>query len=129
MSNETLAPPTATYNGEAIQKVQDRRIRAVFVLIQNDPTYSVAELASKVDLSRRQLQRLFKLQTGAHIGNFLAELKLQSAAKLLLFSALSIKEIAHKLGYEHQSSFTRAFVNRFAQPPKSYRQKSDGGEC
>jgi hypothetical protein len=80
MSNETSSPAITAYSRAAILEVHDRRIRTVFTLIQNDPICSVGEPATKIHLSR-QPQRLFKLQTGAHIGNFSAEQNLQRAAK------------------------------------------------
>ncbi len=116
-------------DGAPISAIRDRRIRAVLTLIQSEHAYSVGELAHKVHLTRRQLQRLFKRQTGAVIGDFLVEQRLQRAAHLLSMSDLSIKEIAYTVGYEHHSSFTRAFENRFAASPKDYRHKSDVPEC
>jgi transcriptional regulator GlxA family with amidase domain len=128
-SDGTAGRRAAANGGATISEARDRRIREVLALIQNGPASSVGELADKVRLSRGQLQRLFKRQTGAHISDFLVEQRLQRAAHLLAVSNLSIKEIAYTVGYEHHSSFTRAFANRFAQSPKDYRQKSDGAEC
>jgi transcriptional regulator GlxA family with amidase domain len=128
MSNGTSGPRAVADGGARVSEVRDRRIRAVLTLIQNERAHSVGELAFKVHLSRNQLQRLFKRHTGAFIGNFLVEQRLQRAAHLLSLSDLSIKEIAYRVGYEHHSSFTRAFANRFAQSPKDYRQKSGAAE-
>jgi len=89
----------------------------------------VRELAREVHLSRGRLQSLFKKEMGVLISDYLAEQKLQKAARLLRASSLSIKEIAFAVGYEHHSSFTRAFENRFSQSPKQYREQSDIAEC
>jgi AraC-like DNA-binding protein len=51
----------------------------------------------------------------------LAERRLQKAAHLLAESEMSIKELAFAVGYEHASSFIRAFQRRFAQTPRDYR--------
>jgi transcriptional regulator GlxA family with amidase domain len=90
-------------------------------MIESEPACSMRELASKVSLSPTHLQRLFKQQTGSQLGNLIVERKLQKAAHLLTVSNLSIKEIAHTVGYKHHSSFVRAFERRFAQAPKQYR--------
>jgi AraC-like DNA-binding protein len=56
----------------------------------------------------------------------LSEQRLQRAAYLLSNSYLSIKEITHVVGYEHTSSFVRAFERRFLQAPARYRKQKDG---
>ena len=80
-------------------------------------------------LSRSRLQQLFKQQMGVLLGDYLVEQRLLKAADLLTTSNMSIKEIAFAVGYEHPSSFTRAFENRFARSPKRYRTQSDIAEC
>jgi AraC family transcriptional regulator len=106
-------------------QVQERRLRQVVEMIESEPSCSIRELALKVSLSSAHLQRLFKQETGAQLGSFIAERRLQKAAQLLTISNLSIKEIAHTVGYGHHSSFVRAFQRRFAQSPKHYRLQPD----
>jgi transcriptional regulator GlxA family with amidase domain len=102
-------------------QIQERRLRQVMEIIDSEPSSSIRDLAQKVSLSSAHLQRLFKQQTGQHLGSLLVERRLQKAAQLLTVSNLSIKEIAHAVGYRHHSSFVRAFQRRFAQAPKHYR--------
>ena len=101
--------------------VPERRLRQVLEMIESDPSYSIRDLARKVALSPAHVQRLFKQQTGLQLGSLLAERRLQKAVELLTASNLSIKEIAHTVGYSHHSSFVRAFQRRFGQSPKRYR--------
>lgn len=105
-------------------ELKERRLRQVVEMIVSEPFRSVRELALKVRLSPAHLQRLFK-QKGVHIGTLVVEHRLQKAAQLLAASNLSIKEIAHAVGYKHHSSFVRAFQRRFALAPKHYRDQSD----
>ena len=102
----------------------DSRVRTVLALIDSNLRLSVRELACHVHLSPGQLERVFKLRTGTRISDLLIERRLQKAAQLLSFGGLSIKEIAHTIGYEHPSSFARAFENRFAHSPKRFRNQS-----
>ncbi len=106
-------------------QVQERRVRQVVETIESEPSCSIRDLASKVALSPAHLQRLFKHETGAQLGSLLAERRLQRAAELLTVSNLSIKEIAHSVGYRHHSSFVRAFQRRFAQAPKHFRYQPE----
>jgi transcriptional regulator GlxA family with amidase domain len=111
--------------GSSAPEVQERRLRQVIDMIESDPSCSIKDLASKVSLSPTHLQRLFKQQTGTQLGSLVAERRLQKAAQLLTTSNLSIKEIAHSVGYGHHSSFVRAFQRRFSQAPKHYRLQPD----
>ena len=105
------------------ESVQERRLRQVVEMIESKPSCSIRDLALKVSLSPAHLQRLFKRQTGTQLGGLVAEARLQKAAQLLTISNLSIKEIAHAVGYRHHSSFVRAFRRRFARAPKQYRRE------
>jgi AraC family transcriptional regulator len=67
---------------------------------------------------------LFKQETGVHISDLLVESRLRNAAHLLSTTEMEVKEIAYLAGYQHHSSFVRAFQRRFHQSPKQYRRPS-----
>jgi AraC-like DNA-binding protein len=110
-------------------KMLDARVRKILTLIGSGKTLSIRDLALEFNLSPSHLQRLFKKQTGLAMGKWLSEKRLQTAAHLLANSYMSVKEIAHSVGYEHVSSFVRAFERRFARTPLRYRKQSDGTNC
>jgi AraC-like DNA-binding protein len=101
----------------------DARLRRVVQIIETESPRTVRDLAAKVNLSPSYLQHLFKQQVGVCITRVLSDQRLQRAARLLLESDMSIKEIAHAVGYGHASSFIRAFQNRFTEAPRAYRQR------
>jgi AraC-like DNA-binding protein len=105
------------------------RVRKIFRMVESGTNFSIRDLALEFHLSTSYLQRLFKHQTGVSMGEWLSEQRLQRAAHLLANSYLSVKEIAYSVGYEHASSFTRAFERRFAQAPARYRKQSDYTKC
>jgi transcriptional regulator GlxA family with amidase domain len=90
--------------------------------IETGPPQTVGELARAVRLSPAHLQRLFKQETGVHISELLSESRLRNAAQLLATTDMEIKEVAYLAGYQHHSSFVRAFQRRFGQSPKAYRR-------
>ena len=106
-------------------RTADPRLQRVLASLENDPSQSIANLAAAVQLTPGHLQRLFKEQTNMHIGVYVGAYKLQKAAQLLSDRRLSVKEIAHSIGYNHVSSFVRAFRRRFGCSPKQYRRKRD----
>ena len=106
------------------KNVTELRLQRVLNMIETQPERSVRELADEVRLSPAHLERLFKKEIGLRIGNLVAEHRLQRAANLLAASDRPIKQIAHLVGYMHQSSFVRAFQRRFARAPRVFRQES-----
>jgi transcriptional regulator GlxA family with amidase domain len=120
---ETESEGSRSTSSSSAPEVQERRLRQVIDMIESDPSCSIRDLAGKVSLSATHLQRLFKQQTGTQLGSLVVERRLQKAAQLLTMSNLSIKEIAHAVGYRHHSSFVRAFQRRFARAPKHFRRE------
>jgi AraC-like DNA-binding protein len=105
-------------------KIHERRVHKVLALTESQPLLSVRELATEIGLSAAHLERLFKEETGARVGEVLVGRRLQKAADLLSATETPVKQIAHMVGYEHHSSFVRAFQRRFQQTPTSYRRVS-----
>jgi AraC family transcriptional regulator of arabinose operon len=102
--------------------LRDRRIQKVLEILERDPSLDVAELAKKVNLSSSRLEHLFKEQLGVRLGEQILRCRLTTAAELLKSTEMTIKEIAHIVGYEHSSSFIRAFKSRFGTIPGDFRQ-------
>ena len=101
--------------------VQDVRLRKILHMIESQPSRKIDDLALECNLSGSRLQHLFKQRTGVGLGQLLTEQRMRQATEFLMHTHMSIKEIASNLGYEHASSFTRAFERRFRQSPSCYR--------
>lgn len=106
---------------------RERRVLRILKMVEAGTTFAIRDLAAEFRLSPGYLQRLFKNETGICMGEWLSEQRLQRAAYLLSSSYMSIKEITHAVGYEHTSSFIRAFERRFLQAPARYRKQNEGG--
>jgi AraC-like DNA-binding protein len=102
----------------------ERRVLKILDMVETGNTFAIRDLAAEFRLSPAYLQRLFKNETGICMGEWLSEQRLQRAAYLLSNSYLSLKEITHAIGYEHTSSFIRAFERRFQQAPARYRKQN-----
>lgn len=111
--------------GALIPVVQDCRLRKVLQMIASNSPQKIQDLAVECNLSESHLQHLFKESTGLGLGRMLADHRMQRAAKLLEQTNLSIKEIAWTVGYEHTSSFTRAFERHFREAPRCFRQRQE----
>lgn len=122
LSNEQFNRCPLMSPASLLSRVRERRLRRVLERIETGPPQSVGELARAVRLSPAHLQRLFKQETGVHISDLLSESRLRNAAQLLATTDMEVKEVAYLAGYQHHSSFVRAFQRRFGQSPKEYRR-------
>jgi AraC-like DNA-binding protein len=113
---ETLAP-----------LIPEGRLRRVLRVIESETPRHVRDLAAGCRLSQSHLQHLFKRHTGIRLGHLLNQQRLERAADLLAHSEMSIKEVACAVGYEHTSSFSRAFLRWFETVPSQYRRQNAPG--
>jgi transcriptional regulator GlxA family with amidase domain len=105
--------------------LRQKRVSELLEAIASGQPCSLERLASEFNLSKSHLQHLFKQQTGLRLGHTIIDHRLDRAAQLLESTNLRIKEIAGAVGYEHTSSFVRAFERRFMRPPQAYRLYGD----
>jgi AraC-like DNA-binding protein len=122
VTSNGVSAKNETKLSQLIPVVQDVRLRNMLHRIGSYPPRKMHDLALECNLSVSRLQHLFKQRTGLGLGQLLAEQRMLQATDFLVNSTMSIKEIAGTLGYEHASSFTRAFERRFRQSPSRYRQ-------
>jgi AraC-like DNA-binding protein len=109
--------------------VLEGRVQKILRRAESGAPLTIRDLALEFHLSPSYLQRLFKHETGVCMGEWLNEQRLQRAAQLLANSYMSVKEIAHSVGYEHASSFIRAFERRFMEAPARYRKHCYHTKC
>ncbi len=81
----------------------------------------IPELAKMEHLSVSRYNFLFKKQLGTSPKRYILELRMSSAADLLLSTDLSVKEIADMCGYSDAQFFAKTFKSYFAKTPTEYR--------
>jgi AraC family carnitine catabolism transcriptional activator len=89
-----------------------------------EPPLSTLELAERIQVTRRQLERLFRLHLNDTPSNFYLGLRLQKARQLLRQSDMSVLEVSIACGFESPSYFTRSYRARFSQCPREDRRAS-----
>ena len=82
----------------------------------------VEEIAGELNLDRRYLSRIFKENVGCSIQDYLIDVRLEEAERLLL-RGCSVKEAAHLSGYEDVSNFSKMFKRRTGRTPVSIVRK------
>lgn len=88
---------------------------------QLDSPWTAAELARAVGLSRSAFAERFTRIMGETPMRYLAQQRLQVAAKRLEAPGASIARIAVEVGYESEAAFNRAFKRAFGSPPAAWR--------
>lgn len=81
----------------------------------------VAAIAKRVGVSSKTLEEIFKKNVGMTPGRFYLNLRLKVANRLVLNSALSMREIAVRSGFNSLSAFSRSYQQTFGSAPSSAR--------
>lgn len=87
----------------------------------NDCTLRVTELANEFNMSPSAFGHFFKKCTNKSFTQFVIDLRLGYASRLLLNSNDSIAEIAYKSGFNNIANFNRLFKKNKFVTPKEYR--------
>lgn len=78
-------------------------------------------VSGKLKLSSRNLNRELKRILSVTPSDFIKDFKLSYAAKLLLSTNLSVKEIISKIGITNKSYFYNEFAKKYNSSPKQYK--------
>lgn len=94
--------------------------------IKRDPTKSwdVKELARILHCSPDHFGRLFKKYCNKSPKSFLLDCKMKEICHVLHTSALPLKEVAFKFGYQNQYYFSKQFKQYIGMSPKAFRDRS-----
>lgn len=88
-----------------------------------DTDINIDELALNFGLNKFHFHKVFKEVMGINIYETIKSIRLQKASNLLLTNKYStITQIANMCGYSSQTSFIRAFKQRFNQTPNCWRK-------
>jgi AraC-like DNA-binding protein len=110
---------------EADDRVDWRIRQTIEVMKQNlHLPLDVAELGRRVNLSPSRFTHLFRRDLHCPPGRYLRELRLDRARVLVEESALRVKEIMARVGYNDPSHFARDFKQRHGAPPKKVRARA-----
>ncbi len=103
---------------QRIMKVVNERI--------DDSDFNVEALSDAVGVSRSQLHRRVKDITGISVGEFIRNLRLQQAARLLEKGDTSIAQVTYATGFSNPTHFSTAFKKHFGVSPTEYMNRHNG---
>lgn len=108
----------------------DRAVKRAAVLIRETAgTCRIADIASDLGLSERQLRRLFEKAFGVTPTEYRTTCRLLLAKSLLTDTDLSITQVAYACGFASVRRFNDAFSTRYRMPPSRFRSKAASGHA
>ncbi len=84
---------------------------------------TTAEVADRIGISTRQLERLFRTHLGCSPSKYYLEMRLQKARNLLLQTEKSVTEIAVATGFRSSTHFARVYRGLFGVSPGAQRAR------
>ena len=124
-------------NGEAQLKLsgllngwQDKRLRNLLQAVVDKPEeeWNIEKMTAIANLSRAQLMRVFKQQTGTSPHAFVNSIRLQQGALLLKQTADSVLSVALSVGFQSETHFGKAFKKQYGISPGQYRKNDRADE-
>ena len=85
------------------------------------------EIAARVGLSRRQLERLFRRYLNTSPARYYLRLRLERARLLLTQTTMPVTEIAFACGFTSASHFSKCYRDMFGRTPRDERRSGSRG--
>ena len=105
------------HNDTAVRKAQE------YIEKKIDEKITVEDLASKVALHRRSLERRFRLATGNSILEYIQRVKMEAAKRNLETTGKQINEVMFDVGYTDTKAFRSTFRKITGLTPFEYRKR------
>ncbi len=93
-----------------------------------DEQFGVTELSEALNMSRSNLLRKIKLETGESVSVFIRNVRLQNAMLLLQQEELTVSEISYRVGFSSTSYFTKCFRELYGKTPGDFTKNNEEEE-
>jgi AraC-like DNA-binding protein len=119
---------TPDEQGGWLGALRDPQIGRALVLMHRQPErdWTVASLAEALNMSRSVFSDRFTTLVGVPPLLYLTRWRMHLAARWLRDERASLGEVAGRLGYESEPSFSRAFKRHIGVPPGAVRRGESG---
>jgi len=84
---------------------------------------SLDDIARRVASSRRQLQRAYTEIGDTTFREHLTIVRMERAAQMLGIRGLTVRDVAHRVGYRQPAQFAKAFRRHHGVSPSTYRSR------
>lgn len=97
------------------------KVREVVMANLHDDGFGVSNLAAAMGISRSHLFRRLKTITNQSATQYLRDVRLEEAVKMLKKDELTVAQIAYRVGFGSPSYFTKCFHDKYGCTPLEYQ--------
>ena len=116
LSSSSFAKIETVNESRRVQKVQ-RYINAHY-----QEEIRLSQLADLVGMTPVAFSRFFRLRTGKTLSDYIIDIRLGFATRLLVDSSCTVAEICYDTGFNNLSNFNRMFKRKKGCSPKEFRE-------
>jgi AraC-like DNA-binding protein len=100
-----------------------RRVRKVEDEIEQNYNKQIylKDLADMVGMTPTAFSRFFKIRTGRTLSDYIIDIRMGHAARMLVDTTMTMSEICYECGFNNISNFNRIFKKRKGCCPKQFR--------
>ena len=106
-------------NDEALME----RIMKVVNAHLDDSDFNVDTMTKEVGISRAQLHRKMKEMTGLPVSEFIRNIRLEQAVRLLEEQKINVTQVAYAVGFSNLAHFSTVFRKQFGISPTEYMEQ------
>ncbi len=116
LSSSSFAKVEVSSDSRRVQKVKS------YIDQHYKEEIRLGQLADLAGMSPSAFSRFFKLHTGRNLSEYIIEMRLGYASRMLVDSTHSIAEIGYSCGFNNLSNFNRIFRKRKGCSPSEFRE-------
>lgn len=123
----SLQEDCRTLSSSAFAKVEtqaeSRRIQKVqkFINEHYQEEIRLGQLANIADMTSTAFSRFFRLRTGKTLSEYITDIRIGNAGRMLVNTERTISEICYDCGFNNLSNFNRIFKKKKKCSPKEFR--------
>ena len=116
LSSSSFAKVTQQANSRRVLKVQQ------YISEHYRDEIHLNTLSDMVGMAPTAFSRFFKQRTGKKLSDYITDIRLGHAARLLVDTTMSVAEICYDCGFNNLSNFNRIFKRKKSCPPTEFRE-------
>ncbi len=117
----------SVYSSQDAKKMSQLKPAIEFMQYNYSEPLTLADIAKAAHLSVSRLAHLFREQMGVTLVDYLTNVRINHAKRLLLSTEHNCTRICYDVGYNNQSYFTRVFKQITGVTPREFRNQNKRG--
>jgi AraC-like DNA-binding protein/mannose-6-phosphate isomerase-like protein (cupin superfamily) len=113
------------FSTNTFQKKDDENILSIIKYAQaNSATITLSKLSAHFNYNEAYLSRMLKTYLGCSFSEYFIDMRLKTAAHLLVETVYPVSEILIQVGYSDKTHFYRSFHKKYSMTPLQFRKEN-----